>query len=235
MSSLRERLESVYHRVALAAERAGRLPSEVRVVAVSKTVKPETIAEAYRLGQRDFGENRVQELREKRRLLDGVEGMDEVRWHMIGHLQSNKAKLAVQLSDIIQSVDSVRLAGLLDADAKAAGRRVPVLLQVDFTSLPQRAGFAPDELRTVVGELASLHHLRVQGLMTIAPLGLDRAGLRAVFRGLRLLRNELAECYPDVEWRELSMGMSDDFETAIEEGSTIVRIGRAIFGERPHL
>ncbi len=235
MSSLRERLEEVRNRVALAAQRAGRLPSEVRLVAVSKTMAPEVILEAYRLGQKEFGENRVQELRNKRPVLDQSGAMVDARWHLIGHLQSNKAKLAVQLSDIIQSVDSVKLAGLLDAHAGVLGKRLPVLLQVDFSSLPQRAGFSPEELSAAVGELAALPHLEIQGLMTIAPLGLEEEGLRAVFRRLRLLRDQLAARHPDVEWRHLSMGMSDDFEVAIEEGSTIVRIGRAIFGERPHL
>ncbi|MHB0867902.1 MAG: YggS family pyridoxal phosphate-dependent enzyme [Chloroflexota bacterium] len=235
MSNLRERLEEVRNRVALAARRAGRLPSEVRLVAVSKTVAPEVIAEAYRLGQREFGENRVQELRDKRLVLDQSGAMEAARWHLIGHLQSNKAKLAVQLSDIIQSVDSVKLAGLLDAHAGVLGKRLQLLLQVDFTSLPQRAGFGPEELSAAVGELSALPHLEIQGLMTIAPLGLEEEGLRAVFRRLRLLRDQLAARHPEVEWRHLSMGMSDDFEVAIEEGSTIVRIGRAIFGERHHL
>ncbi len=234
MSDLRERLDEVRHRVARAAERAGRSPSEVQLVAVSKTVAPEVILEAHHLGQREFGENRVQELREKRQALDAMGGMEGARWHMIGHLQSNKARLAVQLSDIIQSVDSVRLAGLLGGQAESLGKRLPVLLQVDFTSLPQRAGFAPEDLERVAGELAALSHLEIQGLMTIAPLGLEERGLRSVFRRLRLLRDQLAGCYPGVEWRHLSMGMSDDFEIAVEEGSTIVRIGRAIFGERPH-
>lgn len=235
MSSLAGRLEEVRRRVARAAVRAGRHPSEITVVAVSKTVPPEVIMEAYHLGQRDFGENRVQEFRDKRHALAELGGMAGARWHLIGHLQSNKAKLAAQLFDIIQSVDSAKLARLLDGQAEALGKRLPVLLQVDFTEQPQRAGFEPEELERVAGDLVELPNLEIQGLMTVAPLGLDEEGLRAVFRRLRLQRDGLAVRYPGVEWRHLSMGMSDDFEPAIEEGSTIVRIGRAIFGERPRL
>lgn len=233
MRGLEERLEEVRHRVGRAAERAGRSPSEVRIVAVSKTVPPEVVAEAYRLGQRDFGENRVQELREKRPAVELLGATEGIRWHLIGHLQTNKAKLAVRLSDIIHSVDSVRLARELDAHAGALGRRLPILLEVDFTGLPQRGGFAPVELEACVPELLSLPNLEVRGLMTVAPLGLDRDGLRSVFRQLRGLRDRLADRHREADWRELSMGMSDDYEVAIEEGSTIVRIGRAIFGERP--
>ncbi len=234
MSSLRERLEAVRRRVERAAERAGRRPAEIRVVAVSKTVAPEVIVEAFHLGQREFGENRVQELRDKRRALAEQSSVEGARWHMIGHLQSNKAKLAAELSDIIQSVDSVKLAALLDGHARELGKRLSVLLQVDFTSQPQRSGFVPEELEAVAGELVALPHLEIQGLMTVAPLGLDHDELRSVFRRLSLLRTRLAADYPGADWRHLSMGMSDDFEVAIEEGSTIVRIGRAIFGERPH-
>lgn len=235
MDSLQERLEAVQRRVARAAERAGRLPTEVQVVAVSKTQPPVAVAEAYRLGHRDFGENRVQELQEKRRDLAAIAAsLPEARWHLVGHLQSNKAKLAAELSDIIQSVDSVKLARILDRHAEALGKGLPVLLEVDFTSEPKRSGFDPEELEASAGELLALANLKVQGLMTVAPLGLDEEGLRAVFRRLRLLRDRLAARHSGVEWRHLSMGMTDDFEVAIEEGATIVRIGRAIFGERLH-
>ena len=232
MSSLRERLEGVRGRVALAAQKAGRSPDDVELVAVSKTVPAETIMEAFHLGQRQFGENRVQECREKRDALAALGPMPGAIWHMIGHLQTNKVKLAVDLFDIIQSVDSVRLARLLDADAAAAGKRLVVLLEVDFSRQPQRSGFSPEELQSAIGELIALPHLAVGGLMTVAPMGLDPDGTRGVFRHLRLLRDRLAAGYPTVEWRHLSMGMSDDYAMAIEEGATIVRIGRAIFGER---
>ncbi len=233
MSSLRERLEEVRHRIARAAERAGRNPSEVELVAVSKTVGPEVVLESYHLGQREFGENRVQEFRAKREALSALGGMPGARWHLIGHLQSNKAKLAAELFDIIQSVDSAKLATSLDGYAEALGKRLPVLLEVDFSGEPGRGGFSPEGMDAVVEDLMALSHLEFQGLMTVAPLGLGAEDLRGVFRRLRLLRDRLAVRFPGMEWRHLSMGMSDDFEIAIEEGSTIVRIGRAIFGERP--
>lgn len=233
MDSLRDRLADVYRRVARAAERSGRRPSEIEVVAVSKTLPPEVVLEAYRLGQRHFGENRVQEFREKREALASMDPLEGARWHLIGHLQSNKAKLAVELFDIIHSVDSVKLAQILDRSAEGLGRRLPVLLQVDYGEEPQRSGFHPEELERAVAEMVSLPKLEVQGLMTIAPLGLEESGLRRIFGQLRGQRDRLAERYPEVEWRHLSMGMTNDFEIAIEEGATIVRIGRAIFGERP--
>jgi pyridoxal phosphate enzyme (YggS family) len=232
VSSLRNRLEVVRRRVEVAAERARRDPADVRIVAVSKTVTAEVVAEAYRLGQTDFGENRVQELCDKRAALDS-----EVKatWHMIGHLQSNKAKSAAELSDIIQSVGSLKLAQVLDSRSRELGKRLAVLLQVDFSADPGRSGFALDELDSVAADLVALPNLDVQGLMTVAPRGLDSDDVRRVFRSLSSERAQLAARYPLVKWRHLSMGMSDDFELAIEEGATIVRIGRAIFGERSHI
>lgn len=246
--SLRERLESVRSRIRAAAERDHRSASEVTLVAVSKGVEPVTIAEAYRLGQRDFGENRVQEARSKLAALAEAAAMPDARWHLVGHLQSNKARPAVELFDIIESVDSVKLARLLDAHAAELGKRPRVLLQVDYSSAShvspgervgvragpesQRSGLKPDELDAAAGEIVGLPHLAVEGLMTIASLGLDEAGARAVFRRLKQDRDRLATRYGKLEWRHLSMGMSDDFELAIEEGATIVRVGRAIFGER---
>ncbi|HEX2987109.1 MAG TPA: YggS family pyridoxal phosphate-dependent enzyme [Chloroflexota bacterium] len=232
MCSLGQRLEDVHRRIADAAERAGRSPEDIQLVAVSKTVPAETVMEAYRLGQRHFGENRVQEFREKRDALAELGPMPDAVWHMIGHLQRNKAKPCVELFDIIQSVDSVKLAGLLNADAGVAGKRLRILLEVDFSDESQRSGFSPVELERVAGELVLLPHVEIQGLMTVAPLGLDQEGTRTVFRRLRQLRDRLATCYPAVSWRHLSMGMSDDYVLAIEEGATIVRVGRAIFGER---
>jgi len=232
MYSLSDRLADVYRRVAIAAERSGRKPADIQVVAISKTRSAETVLEAYRLGQRHFGENRVQEYREKRLELSSLGSMEGAVWHLVGHLQSNKAKLAAELFDIIQSVDSVKLAKILDRSAERLQKRLPVLLQVDFSREPQRAGFSPEELERAVGEIVELPNLEVQGLMTVAPLGLDEGGLRAVFRRLRDQRDRLAVRYPGTMWRHLSMGMTDDFEIAIEEGATIVRIGRAIFGER---
>lgn len=231
MSSLRERLEDVRRRVEVAASRVHRDPADVQLVAVSKTVTPEVIVEAYRLGQREFGENRLQEFRDKRSVLHAA-GV-AARWHMLGHLQSNKARLAVELFDIIQSVGSLKLARLLDRDAAESGRRLPILLEVDFSSSPERSGFKPGDLDAAAAELVGLANLEIQGLMTVAPLGLDAEGQRGVFRTLRIQRDRLAAKHSGARWHHLSMGMSDDFELAIEEGATMVRIGRAIFGERP--
>jgi PLP dependent protein len=234
MDDLASRFERVCERVARAAERAGRPASDVLMVAVSKTVPPDAIMAAYQLGQRHFGENRVQEFRSKRELLAAQGWAPEARWHLVGQLQSNKAKLAATLFDIIHSVDDLKLARLLSAHAQAQDRTLPVLLQVDYSGEPQRAGFRPQDLDSgVTGELVSLPGLEVQGLMTIAPLGLNEADLRSVFSRLRDLQANLAARHPAAEWRHLSMGMTDDFEVAIEEGSTVVRIGRALFGERP--
>jgi PLP dependent protein len=234
MNDLAGRLEQVRMRIDRAAERSGRPASDVLLVAVSKTVPLEWIVEAYRLGQRDFGENRVQEFRSKRESLSSMGSLPEARWHLVGQLQSNKAKLAVDLFDIIESVDSLRLARLLSRQAETLGRRLPVLLQVDYSAQPQRAGFEPETLESEsVGELVALPGLDIQGLMTVAPLGLDEVELRSVFSRLRILRDSLAASCPSVEWRHLSMGMTDDFEAAVEEGSTVVRVGRALFGERP--
>ena len=231
MDSLKGRLAQVKERVVLAAERSGRRAADIELVAVSKTVSAQVVAEAFSLGQTSFGENRVQECRDKRDALTGLFGP---RWHLIGHLQSNKAKLAVGLFDIIQTVDSVRLAVALDSLAAEPGGRLPVLLQVDFSREPRRSGFAPDEVERAAEAVVVLSHLEPRGLMTIAPLGLDEPGVRAVFRQLGELRKRLSSGAGS-GWTELSMGMSDDFEIAIEEGATIVRVGRAIFGERPRV
>ena len=172
MDSLKDRLARVGERVALAAERAGRRAADVELVAVSKTVSAQAVAEAFSLGQTSFGENRVQECRDKRDALPGLVGL---RWHLIGHLQSNKAKLAVGLFDIIHTVDSVRLALAVDSLVAERGGRLPVLLQVDFSREPQRSGFSPDEVERAAETVAGLSHLEPRGLMTIAPLGLDEA------------------------------------------------------------
>lgn len=228
--ALRDRLEVVRDRIAAAAERSGRRPDDVLLVAVTKTFAPEIIVEAARLGVSDFGENRVHEFRDKRASLDSA-GVS-ARYHLIGHLQSNKARLGVELFDIIQSVDSIKLARILDRVAGETRRKLPVLVEVDFSRDPARPGFDPSELEDAVGELTCLEWLRPTGLMTVAPLELQGAGSRGVFRELRATRDRLVTSNRALELPHLSMGMSDDFETAIEEGATIVRLGRAIFGER---
>jgi PLP dependent protein len=214
-------------RIAAAAERAGRDPAPVRLVAVSKTVAPERVAEALAAGVTDLGENRVQEAVAKRpRLPEGV------RWHMVGHLQTNKAARAAATFAVVHSVDSVRLAELLAARRPVGLGDLEVLLEVELTGLPGHTGFAPGDLGGAVEAIGGLDGLRLRGLMTMAPPVADPEQARPAFARLRRLRDEV-EQRGGVALPELSMGMSDDYEVAVEEGATMVRLGRAIFGERP--
>ncbi|KPK46891.1 MAG: hypothetical protein AMJ77_04910, partial [Dehalococcoidia bacterium SM23_28_2] len=205
-------------RVAQAAERAGRSPAEVTIVAVSKNFPAQAIEEAAATGLAHIGENRVQEAAAKIPVLRHL----PVTWHLVGHLQTNKAKTALELFDIIHSVDSLHLA---EALSRRAQRPIPVLLQVNVAGEASKFGFSPQEALQSAEGIARLPHLNVTGLMTIAPLVSDPEEVRPVFRELRQMRDALGLA-------ELSMGMTDDFEIAIEEGATIVRIGRAIFSER---
>ncbi len=231
-------LERVKERIADAARRANRDPQEVTLVAVTKAIEPALIQEAMALGLRDFGENRVQEAAEKIPLLQ-EEG---INWHMIGHLQRNKVKKALSLFDLIHSVDSLRLAQEIDGYAGRIGMVMPVLLEVNLSGEASKYGFrlAPsvtDEAEretffAYVEEVIRLPNLQVRGLMTMAPLVSQPEEARPYFSGLRRLQDELRQRFPQLGWEELSMGMSDDFEVAVEEGATMVRLGRAIFGER---
>lgn len=233
-AALAERAREVRDRVARAATRAGRDPSTVTLVAVTKTVPVPVVRAALALGFGVFGENRVQEAQAKIAEL----GREGIRWELIGHLQSNKAARAVELFDRVQSVDSVRLAGMLDAQAaKRGGGALPVLLEVNVAGEASKSGLAPDEVVEAARAIAALPHLRPEGLMTVAPITERAEDVRLVFQRLRELRDELRAAVPlgpaGGGWGALSMGMSDDFEAAIEEGATIVRLGRALFGERP--
>jgi pyridoxal phosphate enzyme (YggS family) len=228
MDEFVERIREVRLRVAEAATRSGRSADAVTIVAVTKTVPVERIALAYELGLKVFGENRVQEARTKMAALE----YPLIRWHLIGHLQTNKVARAVELFDVIESVDSVRLAEALEHSAAARERTVSVLLQVNVSGEASKEGVSVGELPTLAAEVLRLPHLRVQGLMTIAPYTPEPEEVRPVFRRLRELRDEMRERFPQGSWDGLSMGMSDDFEVAIEEGATMTRIGRAIFGER---
>jgi len=190
------------------------------VVAVTKTIEVPDIEAVFNAGIRDFGESRVQEAKPKIELLESLK--PEVTWHMVGHLQTNKAKTAAQIFDIIHSVDSLRLAEALN---NSSPRRLPVLIQVNVSGETTKGGFLLPEDDEAIKQVGNLPNLEIQGLMTIAPLVSDPEEVRPIFRKLRELRDALG-------LRHLSMGMSDDFEVAIEEGATIVRIGRAIFGER---
>jgi PLP dependent protein len=231
-TTLETRLRSIRDRIGEAAARANRAPDEVQLVTVSKTVPIEVLRDAYALGLRVFGENRVQEAQEKIANL----ALLDIRWELIGHLQTNKANRAAELFARVQSVDSLRLAEALSARASALAKTLPILLEVNVAGEASKSGFAPEETLAAAHAIASLPRLRPEGLMTIAPLVDDPEDMRPVFRALRELRDRLREVVPlgsDGGWPELSMGMSDDFAVAIEEGATLIRLGRALFGARP--
>ncbi len=211
-----------------AARRAGRAPDEIKLIAVSKSKPVNLVQMAYNLGVTDFGENRVQEA------LPKIEAFhpQELHWHMIGHLQSNKAARVVGPFYCVHSVDSLHLAQLLNRHAGEQEKRLLVLLQVNVSGEASKEGMSPAETRELARQIVALPHLQVEGLMTIAPLVEDPEQVRPVVRELRLLRDRLSAELPAYSWQLLSMGMTDDYTVAIEEGATIVRIGRAIFGER---
>lgn len=242
---LQARLDAVRSRVAAAAQRVGRRPEDVCIVAVTKTVPAERVAALARLGVCRFGENRVEEAAEKLplvRALLGPVAFRAQRWVLIGHLQSRKAPRAIELFDEIHSVDSVRLATRLDRLLGGRGRPLPILLEVNVSGESSKYGLAAgawpaDPVQTAtlfaeIGQILSLEHLNVRGLMTVAPLVADPEAARPVFRRLRQLQSALAQRWPEHPWEHLSMGMSDDYEVAIEEGATMIRLGRAIFGPR---
>ena len=229
-ATLRDNVARVRDTIAEAALRAGRRPEDVTLVAVSKTVPAERVAEAASLGLRVFGENRVQEAATKIPRVAELVGQP-LEWHLVGTLQRNKVRGALSLFAILQSVDSLRLAESIDR--RVERDPVRVLLEVYFGDDPARPGFRPAELAEQLPSLAALPRLRIVGLMTVAPLGEDEARTRAVFAALRELRDRLVGSQAGLELRELSMGMTDDYPLAIAEGATIVRVGRAVFGERP--
>jgi len=225
VDTIRERLTAVRRRIEAAAGRSGRAAESVTLVAVSKTMPVEAVRAAVAAGATILGENRVQEARDKIEALAGA-----AEWHLIGHLQTNKAKLAVGLFDRIHSLDSIRLAHELERHAGEAGRRVRCLVQVNVGGEEQKNGASESEVRPLLEAASRLPHLVVEGLMAIPPFLSDAEAVRPFFRRLRVLREELASdgfVLPD-----LSMGMTQDFEVAIEEGATLVRVGTAIFGPR---
>ena len=226
--TLRARAEEVRERIEAARARAGRT-DPVTLVAVTKSHPVQVVRAALDAGLRDLGENRVQEMDEKVR----DAGRDAARWHLIGHLQRNKAARAVAISDLIHSLDSLRLAETLSAEAVKAGATVPVLVQVNTSGEASKFGLAPDQAVEAVARMAELPGLRLEGMMTMAPFTGDEAVVRRTFAGARRLRDEAARQVPAFTGRHLSMGMSNDFEAAVEEGSTLVRVGSILFGERP--
>ncbi len=225
---MRENVLQVVARIEDAAERVFRDPSEVKLVAVTKTVERDRIVEAIEAGATCIGENRVQEAERK-----FGPGLPPVEKHLVGHLQTNKVARALELFDVIQSVDSVRLAREISRRAEAAGSAVDVLVEVNTSGEESKYGLEPDETVDAVSEMADLDGLKVVGLMTVGAFLPDPEDVRPCFRALRGLRDTIEEAViPGVVMDHLSMGMTNDFEVAIEEGATIVRVGRAIFGER---
>jgi pyridoxal phosphate enzyme (YggS family) len=219
---------NIRQRIAAAAARAGRDPSGIRLMAVSKTVEPERIRSALDAGITLLGENYVQEAREK---ISAVGRSAE--WHMIGHLQTNKAKYVVHLFDWIHSVDRLDLARELDKRAGGHNRLLNVLIEVNVSGEASKNGAQPSGVPELVRQISTLPNLAVRGLMTMPPYSDNPENSRPYFQALRRLRDEInAAAVPNVRMDELSMGMTDDFEVAIEEGATIIRVGRAIFGQR---
>ena len=228
MGSIADSLARVKERIADAALRSGRSPESVKLVGVSKTVDLERIEEAVSAGLQILGENYVQEAREKIEQLG-----DRVSWHFVGRLQTNKAKYAVKLFDLIQTVDSLKLAAELNRRAQPLQRVIPIIIQVNLAGEASKGGVHPPECISLIRQIAELSNLRVQGLMTMPPFFNDPERARPFFRQLRELSERVAEAQVvGTEMKEISMGMSGDYEAAIEEGATLVRVGTAIFGER---
>ena len=228
MEELRENLKRINERIAEAASRARRKPEDIQLVAVTKTVETERIREGIEAGLEVLGENRVQEAEGK--ILELGHG---VQWHMIGHLQTNKVKKAVALFDMIHSVDSLHLAFEIEKRASALGKQMPILLQVDLAGEETKSGFSKEELFDELHQMAGLANIKICGVMTIPPFFPDPEASRPYFRELSDLREKIAGIYPEgVRMDILSMGMSQDFEVAIQEGANMVRIGTALFGPR---
>ena len=226
MGEIEKNLSRVRERIEHAAAKVGRDPRGIKLMAVTKTVAVERIREALAAGAMIFGENYVQEAREK---IEEI-GQAGIAWHLIGHLQSNKAKYAVRLFDLIHSVDSITLARELDKRAAAEGKIVDCLIEVNLSQENSKFGISKAQTPQLAHELRDLENISLKGLMTIPPYSDDPEAARPYFIALRKLREEIAG--KGIPLPELSMGMSTDFATAIEEGATIVRVGRAIFGER---
>ncbi len=226
--SVRDNVAAVREAIERAAQVAGRAGSDVRLIAVSKKIDSAKMLEAAEAGIRIFAENRVQEARDKQ---ESVRWPDNTVWHLIGSLQRNKSKLAAALFDMIQSVDSLEIAKSLDKHAGHAGVTLPVLIQVNLADEPSKSGFHPDTAVSAALEVfSSMEHLKIEGLMAIPPYCDNPEDARPHFRHLRRIKDKLNDS--GLQLSELSMGMSSDFEIAIEEGATMVRVGTAIFGER---
>ncbi len=230
--SIAENLDTIRDRIAASAQRASRRPEEIALMAVSKTHPPDRIREAYAAGQRLFGENRVQEFAAKAATLADLK---DAQWHMIGHLQTNKSAKAAELFAAVDSIDSLKLAEKLEADAREQNKSLDVLIEINVGGEAAKTGIAveSEELENLLQAAPRLEALKFRGLMTVPPFTEDPEGARPYFRRLRELRDAIAaRKLPSLGMDVLSIGMSHDFEVAIEEGSTCVRVGTAIFGER---
>lgn len=241
MSTLSDQLGIVQERIAAAAKRSKRDPADVTLIAVTKTHPADTVIEAFELGLRHFGENRVEEAAQKISEVQAVLGVrsDEIVWHMIGHVQSRKAQDVMRWFERVHSLDSLKLARRLSRFAGEQSRELKVLLEFNLSGEASKSGFRPGialeedaALLQEVKEIVALPHLQIDGVMTMAAIVDDAEGARSTFRHLRELRDQLQGQFPQCDWSQLSMGMSDDFEVAIEEGATLVRLGRVLFGER---
>ena len=242
MTVIEQNLEQVRERIAEAALRSGRDPAQITVVAVTKMRPADAVIQAYQAGARDFAENRVEEGARKIPICRAALGDEQPTWHMIGHVQSRKARAVVLVFDTVQSVDGVGIARRLSHFAEESGLTIPVLLECNVSGEAAKYGFDTvdwprDEGRRnaffgAVKEIVALPALRVHGLMTMAPLVSDPETVRPVFATMRDLLHSCKCQFPNQDWDELSMGMTDDYEVAVEEGATLVRIGRAIFGAR---
>lgn len=226
-----DNLNVVRSQIKEAAERCGRNPDEIRLVAVSKRMPTEAIAEAHQCGQLIFGENYLQDALKK------IEQLDQsLQWHFIGHLQSNKARMAAELFQVIETIDRLKIARALDRHAGELDKTVEILIQVNVGREPQKSGVLPEETKGLIEQIRPFTNLKVRGLMTMPPYGRKPEASRPWFRELKQLSVQLADIglFEDNDSVELSMGMSGDFSVAIEEGATLVRVGTAIFGTRPN-
>lgn len=228
---IKENLDNIYTRIKLAAEKSGRTIDDVKLIAVSKTIDADRIQQVYDFGIIDFGENRVQELLEKYDKLDST-----CKWHLIGHLQTNKVKYIIDKVSMIHSVDSIPLVKEIDSRAGKIGRKVDILLQVNVSGEESKFGISPDEVESYVGIISQLKNVCLKGMMTIAPFAENPEEIRPVFKKLYQIYIDINNKRIDnVTMDYLSMGMSNDFEVAIEEGSNVVRIGTGIFGKRDYI
>ena len=226
--SVRENIQSVQDRIASTLQRVGRESDSIKLIAISKTKPASLIVEAIDSGITDIGENRVQEAKGKRSQVDRP-----VSWHLVGHLQTNKVKQALKIFDLIHSVDSIRLLAEIERQSRRLNRRTDALVEVNTSGEESKFGLQPNEVLSFMESAAEYSHVRIKGLMTVGEFTPDPEGVRPSFKLLRNLKERIAsQGYPNVEMEYLSMGMTNDFEVAIEEGANMVRIGSAIFGER---